>query len=486
MSEYEKHGIIKRASMMAGMDRKTGRKYLRAGKLPSEMKIPERDYRTRKDPFEEDWEELRGMLKAAPALEAKALFGWLQERNPRQYHPGQLRTFQRKVQRWRAMEGPDKRVYFGQCHIPGEAFQVDFTNCNELEITIEGDVFEHLLCHSVLPYSNWEWATVCRSESFLALRGGTQAALFRIGHVTEYMQTDSLSAATHELGEGKRGFNQKYEDFVGHYGMKPRRIGVGQSNQNGDVEAANGALKRCLKQHLLLRGSRDFESVEAYESWVQGVMTKNNDLRRDKVKEELKHMRPLTAPRLAEYRDETVHVCRESTIRVMQNSYSVPSRLIGEKVKVRIYEDRLEVYYGGRQQLCVARLLGRNSYRIDYRHIIWSLVQRPGAFPRYRYRQELFPGMIFRRTYDLLCARLGKGYKADLEYLRILHRAASVSEEDVICALEMLIAENELPLADKVKDLVQPREAEIPDMSPFTPSLQEYDALLDFAQEGSR
>ncbi len=131
------------------------------------------------------------------------------------------------------------------------------------------------------------------------------------------MQTDSLSAATHELGEGKRGFNQKYEDFVGHFGMKPRRIGVGQSNQNGDVEAANGALKRCLKQHLLLRGSRDFESVEAYGSWVQGVMMKNNDLRRDKIEEELKHMRPLAAPRLAEYRDETVHAearqnCRQN------------------------------------------------------------------------------------------------------------------------------------------------------------------------------
>jgi hypothetical protein len=484
MSEHEKQGTVKWASMMVGMDRKTGRKYLRAGKLPSEMKKPERDYRTRKDPFEGHWDELQEKLRDAPALEAKALFGWLLENNPEDYHQGQLRTFQRKVQRWRAMEGPDKRVYFGQCHIPGEAFQVDFTNCNELEITIAREAFEHLLCHSVLPYSNWEWATVCRSESFLALRVGTQAALFRIGHVTEYMQTDSLSAATHELGEGKRGFNQRYEEFVTHYGMAPRRIGVGQSNQNGDVEAANGALKRCLKQHLLLRGSNDFESVEAYERWVQGVMTKNNDLRRDKVKEELKHMRPLAAQRLAEYRDETVHVSRESTIRVMQNSYSVPSRLIGEKVKVRIFEDRLEVYYGGRQQLCVERLLGQNGYRIDYRHIIWSLVQHPGAFPRYRYRRELFPGMIFRKTYDLLCARLGTGWKTDLEYLRILHRAASVSEEDVICALEMLIAENEPPLADKVKELVQPREAEIPDMPPYTPSLQEYDALLDCAQEG--
>lgn len=487
MSEHEKHGNISRAAMMAGMNRKTARKYLREGKLSSEKSIPGRDYKTRADPIiPVHWEEIQQMLTDAPALEAKALFGWIQVKYPEHYHIGQLRTFQRKVKQWRATEGPNREVFFGQCHRPGEAFQLDFTNCNELRITIRGEAFDHMLCHCVLPYSNWEWATVCRSESFLALRRGTQSALFRLCHVTEYMQTDSLSAATHELGEGSRGFNKQYEEFVSHFGMKPRRIAVGQCNQNGDVEALNGTLKRCLKQHLLLRGSYDFESVEAYENWMQDVLAQNNDLRRAKITEELSHMRPLSASRLREYKDEPVHVSRESTIRVMQNSYSVPSRLIGEKAKVRIFEDRLEVYYGGKQQLCVERLLGRNNYRIDYRHIIWSLVQKPGAFPRYRYRRELFPGLVFRKTYDLLCAHLGEGYKTDLEYLRILHRAASVSEEDVICALEIMIAENEIPLADKVKELVQPREAEIPNMPPYTPSLQDYDALLDIAQEGGR
>lgn len=486
MSEYETHGNLSRAAMMAGMNRKTGSKYLREGVLPSEKTHPERDYQTRKDPFESHWDEVRGMLKSAPGLEAKALFGWLLVKYEGQYAPGQVRTFQRKVQRWRATEGPDREVFFSQCHRPGEAFQVDFTNCNQLKITIMEEPFEHLLCHSVLPFSNWEWATVCRSESFLALRRGTQSALFRLRHVTKYMQTDSLSAATHELGEGKRGFNDKYEEFVGHFGMTPRRIGVGKCNQNGDVEALNGVLKRCLEQYLLLRGSRDFESVEAYEKWVQDVLSKNNDQRRDKIAEELSHMRELSAARLQEYKDETVRVSRESTIRVMQNSYSVPSRLIGERVKARIFEDRLEVHYGGRQQLCVERLLGQNNYRIDYRHIIWSLVQKPGAFPRYRYRRELFPGLIFRKTYDRLCAHLGEGYKTDLEYLRILHRAASVSEEDVICALEILLAENEIPLADNVKELVRPREPAIPDMEPFSPSLKEYDALLSGVQEGGR
>jgi hypothetical protein len=479
MVEYEKHGKTGRASMMAGMDRSTGRKYLREGVLPSQNSQVDRSYRTRKDPFEADWTRVSTMLRDAPGLESKALFGWLQEQYPGRYEPGQLRSLQRKIKQWRAMEGPNREVFFGQEHRPGEALQVDFTNCNELQITINGDPFEHLLFHAVLPFCNWEWGTVCRSESLLALRRGVQSTLFRLGHVPQYLQTDSLSAATHELGSGGRAFNEQYEEFVTHFKMKPRRIAVGKCNQNGDVEALNGVLKRCLAQYLLLRGDRDFDSVEAYEEWVQDVLSKNNQQRQKKFIEELKTMRELSVDRLREYKDETVHVTRESTIRIMQNTYSVPSRLIGEKVKVRIYEDRLEVHYGGQRQMSVERLLGRSNYRVDYRHIIWSLVQKPGAFSRYKYREELFPGLVFRQAYDRLCEHFDNGYKADLEYLRILHRAASVSESDVVTALEILSAEKELPLADSVKSLVQPAEAEIPAMVPYDACLDDYDELLE-------
>jgi len=208
-------------------------------------------------------------------------------------------------------------------------------------------------------------------------------------------------------------------------------------------------------------------------------LSKNNQHRHKKFADELKAMRELSAERLREYKDVIVHVTRESTIRVMRNTYSVPSRLIGEKVKVRVFEDRLEVHYGGKQHLCVERLLGRSNYHVDYRHIIWSLVLKPGAFSRYRYREQMFPGLVFRQAHDRLCEHFGNGYKADLEYLRILHRAASVSEADVTTALEILAAENELPLADTVKLLVQPAEAEIPAMAPYDACLDDYDELLE-------
>lgn len=479
MEEKSKHGKTGIAAMMAGMDRKTARKYLKSGKLPSEIKRPERDYRTRPDPFVKDWPIVRSMLEDAPALEGQALFDWLVDKTPGRYEPGQVRTLQRRIKHWRATEGPDKEVFFAQEHVPGEAMQMDFTNCNKLKITICGELFEHLICHCVLPYSNWEWGTVCLSESLMALRRGVQTSIFRLGKIPKFVQSDSLSAATHDLGSNKRAFNKDYEDFISHFGMTPRKIAIGQSNQNGDVESSHNALKRKLEQHLILRGSRDFESVEDYEIWVQEVMSKSNELRCKKVCEELAVMKELSVNRLREHRIETIRVTRESTIHVMRNTYSVPSRLKGERIKAHVFDDRIEVFYGGKKQLTLERLLGRGKHRINYRHIIWSLVRKPGAFQRYRYREDLFPGITFRIAYDSLCDHLGAGYKADLEYLRILHRSASVSEEDVETALLLLLEEGEVPFADTVKKLVQPREPEVPEMDVYKADLSDYDELFN-------
>ena len=283
MEEVTKHGEIGKASMKAGFDRATGRKYLNLGKMPSQMPVKFRDWKTREDPFVEDWPEMEKMLKNAPTLEGKALFTWLMKEHPGKYDMGQVRTFQRRVKQWHATKGPDKEVFFGQKHRPGEAMQTDFTWATMLGITICGVAFPHMLCHMVLPFSNWEWATVCRSESMAAIKRGMQAALFVLERVPKFSQTDNSTAATHDLRTGKRGFNEEYAQFCGHFDMTPRTIGVGKSNQNGDVESSNGALKKCLEQHLLLRGSRDFDSVEEYERWVQNILRENNILRAKKM-----------------------------------------------------------------------------------------------------------------------------------------------------------------------------------------------------------
>jgi hypothetical protein len=149
MDEMSRHGRVGVAALRSGMHRNTARRYLEAGTLPSEMK-PERNWRTRVDPFLEDWDEVARRLDDAPELEAKALFEWLVALRPDRYHEGQVRTFQRRVKQWRATHGPPKEIFFPQVHRPGEAMQTDFTWAKELGITIGGETFDHLLCHSVL------------------------------------------------------------------------------------------------------------------------------------------------------------------------------------------------------------------------------------------------------------------------------------------------------------------------------------------------
>lgn len=485
MEEMSKHGEIGHAAMMADMDRTTARKYVQAGRLPSEMVAP-RTWCTREDPFAKDWEEVEALLVDAPELEAKTIFGVLTEKYPGRYEPGQLRTLQRHVRRWRAEHGPDKEVVLAQQHRAGEAAQTDFTWMTELAITIAGQMFVHMLCVVVLPFSNWQWATVCLSESMAALRRGVQAALFQLGRVPVYHQTDNSTAATHRIPDGKavladgskRPFNEDYLALMRHFGMKPRTTEIGAKEQNGDVEASNGAVKRRLNQTLLLRGSRDFATVAAWESFLQDVLRKANSARGHRVAEDLAAMRPLDVSRLPEFTEEDIRVSEWSTLRVKHCAYSVPSRLIGETLRVRIYEDRIEADYAGKLQLRCERLRGRNQRRIDYRHVIGSLMRKPGGFARYVYREEMFPSVMFRRAYDALQTP-HHGVKGDVEYLRILHLAASSLEADVEAALVRLFAESKAISADAVKAIVStPVRAEIPVLESLPIDLFAYDALL--------
>jgi hypothetical protein len=491
MEEMSKHGQIGQAAMKADMDRKTARKYVAAGKLPSELKQP-RDWRTRPDPFEEHWPEVEAQLRVTPEFEAKTLFELLQQQHPGRYEDGQLRTLQRHVKRWRAAHGPDREVVLAQQHRPGEAAQTDFTHATELAVTIAGQLFVHLLCVLVLPYSNWQWATVCLSESILALRKGVQRALFQLGRVPRYHQTDGSTAATHKIPEGQaehiegnqRAFNAEYVALMRHLGMTPRLIELGEKEQNGDVEASNGAIKRRLKQALLVRGSRDFESVDAWQAFIDETLRKANANRGRRVAEDLAAMRELDVSKLPEYVEEDVHVSEWSTVRVKHCAYSVPSRLMGEWVRVRIFEDRLEIRFADELQLACERLRGRGLRRIDYRHVIWSLVRKPGGFARYVYREEMFPSLVFREAYDALQAAQ-PGTKGDLEYLRILHLAASTMEADVAAALAQLQTAGTPITVDAVKALIAPAAAvAVPMLAAMPIDLTEYDALLD-AQEAA-
>ena len=488
MDEMIKHGQVGRAARKADMDRKTARKYIQTGKLPSELVQP-RTWRTRTNPFDaEDWGTIVAKLTESPELEAKTLFEWLMATRPGKYTDGQLRTLQRHVNLWRVAHGPDREVFFAQHHTPGEAAQTDFTSATELGVTINGVLYDGMFCVLVLPYSNWQCATLCMSESMMAMRKGVQSALFQLGHVPRFHKTDNSTAATHRIPRAmrerlpgkKRPFNAEYLALMRHFDMEPRTTAVGQKEQNGDVEASHGALKRRIKQALLLRGSRDFDSLDAFQAMVQDVVQRANANRSVRLAEELATMKRVRSEKLAEYTETTADVSGWSTIRVRHCAYSVPSRFIKQTLRVRIYDASIEVFFGSNAEpiLRCARLIGHGLARIDYRHVIWSLVRKPRAFAHYVFREELFPSITFRRAYDSIQTP-HHGTPGDLQYLRILFLAARTMESAVEAALQLLLEQRAAITSYAVRDLIDvDAKIEAPQQAPLAVDLAAYDALI--------
>jgi hypothetical protein len=318
----------------------------------------------------------------------------------------------------------------------------------------------------------------------LAIRIGVQSALVQLGYVPKIHQTDNTTAATHKLGPGAkdkdlvaRGFNEEYLQLMAHFGMKPQTIHIGSPNENGDIEAANGAFKRAVKQHLLLRGSHDFESLAAYEAFLWQIMEKRNALRSERLAEEIAVMRPLTAKPWPEMRELRPRVTRTGIIRVQNNGYSVPSGLMGKRVRVRVYEWKIEVWYANQCVETFPRLTGIHKYHINYRHVIDTLLRKPGGFRNYRHREDLFPRSVFRRAWEALQARFSPR-RADLAYLRILKLAAKGLESDVAAVLEELLSTPQ-PWDDRtVAERVQPLQPCIPGLAVNTVNLKDYDRLL--------
>lgn len=486
MSKLRDGASQSKAADAAGMDRETARKYVSLGRRPSECSR-ERNWRTRTDPFEDVWPELRGMLELNSGLQALTLFQYVQREHPGEFEDGQLRTLQRRVKEWRATAGPGKEVYFPQVHQPGCLCASDFTYMGPLNVTIDGRRFDHLYYHFVLTYSNWETGMVCFSESFESLNEGLQSALWELGGVPAEHRTDCMTAAVREVRREKRhgegtspeaAFTERYRALLSYYGLVPQRVQPGHGNENGDIEQRHNRFKQAVDQSLMLRGSRDFSSREEYCLFLRKLVRGLNANRSARLQEEVGALKPLPLRRLDATRRLTARVAPWSTIHVDGNVYSVPSRLIGERVEVRVGAETLTVWYGRQQVGSLPRLRGKRRHRIDYRHVIDWLVRKPGAFANYRYQADLFPTSRFRIAYDALLSWVPG--RADKEYLRILHLAATEGEAAVDDALRFLVALEQPITSGSVEEIIQAETRVVPPteiaISPI--DLASYDALL--------
>jgi len=349
-----------------------------------------------------------------------------------------------------------------------------------LGVTISGQPFGHLLYHFVLTYSNWETGSICFSESFESLSEGLQKALWTLGGVPKRHRTDSLTAAVTKP-ESPEQFTKAYQGLLRHYGIEGEKTNAGRPNENGDVEQRHNRTRTAIDQALMLRTSRDFASRDEYEEFLRRLFCELNAGRQSRLKEELAVIRALPSSKLDSGTRVDVGVGPTSTIRVKHNTYSVPSRLIGEKVQVRLYAEHLELWYAQRLIERIDRLRGENRHRINYRHIIDWLVRKPGAFANFKYRDDMFPTSRFRMAYDLLKESMPA--RAEREYIKVLHLAAKQSESGVDDALRLLIGLEEVISAEKVESIVLSgmRVAPVTDVSIRMVDLSAYDELLEVA-----
>ena len=310
-------------------------------------------------------------------------------------------AWQRRVKQWKALHGPDKEVIFRQQAEPGRQGFSDFTHPDS-PITIQGQAFKHLLFQFRFAYSGWRSVTVVQGgESYAALATGLQRALHQAGGSPIEHRTDSLSAARNNR---HNQWTDNYSDLCSHYNMTPTRNNLGQSHENGVVECANGSLKRRLSQQLKLRGSHDFDSIDAYQAFIDQVVDKLNRRSHSRFTEEKQALQRLPENRAADYQTLNLKVTRSSTIEVRRVVYSVPSRLIGERIQVRLYHDKLLIYVGQQVALTLTRVYpatGESRARcINYQHIIRSLTGKPQAFRYSQLREDILPDDNYRELWQ--------------------------------------------------------------------------------------
>jgi DNA replication protein DnaC len=353
------------------------------------------------------------MLKAAPGLRPVAVFEELRRRHP-ELGLGTRRTLERRIRAWRAVNGPDREVIFRQEHPPGRMGLSDFTEVADLGVSIAGELLDHRLYHFRLPFSGFEHAhVVLGGESFVALAEGLQNALWSLGGVPEQHRSDSLSAAFRNLGaDAEEDLTRRYEAFCSHYGMTPTRNNPGVSHENGSIESAHGHLKRALGDALLLRASRDFDDLPAWRGFVDEIVGRGNARNAKRIDHERMALKQLPLRRTADFEEVNVDVTSSSAFTLRKVFYSVPSRLIGHRLRVRLYDDRLECFQGATHIVTLRRgrtgVNGKHGHVVDYRHVIHSLRRKPMALLNLVYRDQLFPRRAYALAFDALRAGLGE------------------------------------------------------------------------------
>ena len=479
---FRKSDTVTQASAKAGFSQATGYRIAGEPKLPSQNKAERK--RRRPDPLGHIFDaEIVPLLEAAPGLRAVALYEEMRLRHP-DLPTGIRRTLERRVRNWRALHGPEREVIFRQVHEPGRLGLSDFTDMAELGVTISGVVLDHRLYHFRLIWSGFEHAhVILGGESYVALAAGLQNALWAAGGAPCEHRTDSLSAAFCNLtAEAASDLTRRYDALCTHYGMTPTRNNRGVAHENGSIESAHGHLKASIRDALLMRSTSDFTDLADYRQFIDEIMAKKNRRNAERIDAERAVLKPLPDRRTSDYEEAIVTVTSSGGFRFRKVFYSVPSRLIGHRLRVRLYDDRLDLFMGSTCLMTLTRgradANGKHDAVVDYRHVIHSLRRKPMALMGLVYRDSLFPRDAYRQMFEHLVEQSGEraACKNMVELLCIAHDRCC--EAELGAMLEQDIAEQRLPDLVAVRARFSPDPQSLPQVVVTLGSLSAYDSLI--------
>ncbi len=450
-------------------------------RLPSQKQTPRG--RRRPDPLVEIFDsEVVPLLQASPGIRPIAIFEEMQRRHPEL--PAHIRrTLERRIRSWRALNGPPREIIFPQVHEPGRWGLSDFTEMSDVQIRIAGVALDHRLYHFRLACSGFEHAhVILGGESYVALAEGLQNALWALGGAPREHRSDSLSAAFRNLDQSAReDLTARYEALCAHYGMEPTRNNRGLAHENGAIESPHGHLKKAIHDALLLRGSMDFDDLAAYRGFVDEIVSRKNARLLKRIDAERAQLRALPLTRTCDYEETLVYVTSSGGFRLRKVFYSVPSRLIGHRLRVRLYDDRLQLYLGGTQLMTLERGRagpnGKHGHIIDYRHVIHALRRKPMALLNLVYRDQLFPREAYRLTFERLRERLPDraACKLTVELLSLAHERAC--EGQLAAVLTDLLAQRQLPDMKRLRQMFAPDPASLPEVCVQLSPLSVYESL---------
>jgi hypothetical protein len=476
------------AAAKASFSPATAYRFEKDSRLPSQKEAPRT--RRRADPLADIFEaEIVPMLQAAPGLRAVAIFEEMMRRH-RELNSGIRRTLERRIRSWRAVHGEEQEVMFRQMHEPGGVGLSDFTDMGKAGITIAGQPLDHRLYHFRLAYSGFEHAhVVLGGESFVALAQGLQNALWTLGGAPREHRSDSLSAAFRNLDkDARQDLTRRYEELCGHYGMTPSRNNAGLAHENGSIEGPHGHLKRAINDAVLLRGSSDFDDLAAYRCFLDEIVSRVNVRNAKRIDIERAALQQLPVRRTSDYEDVSVRVTSSGGFTLRKVFYTVPSRLIGHRLRVRLFDDRLDIFIGGSLLLTLPRgrasASGKHDQVVDYRHVIHSLRRKPMALLNLVYRDRLFPRQAYRQTFDRLRERLPdrQACRIMVDLLAMAHERGCESE--LADQLDASLQARRLPDMTALQERFAPDPAQLPKVVVELASLNAYEALLGTALAG--